>query len=40
MQPLLKRMAADTEAFGPGQDANHVLLNAYSLGEGIMPHEV
>ncbi|KAK9907716.1 hypothetical protein WJX75_008717 [Coccomyxa subellipsoidea] len=39
LQPLLKRLAADTEAFGPGQGANHVLLNAYSLGEGIMPHQ-
>ncbi len=33
-------MAQETAAFGPGQGANHVLLNVYRSGEGIMPHQV
>ncbi len=40
LQPLLRRLAEETEAFGPGLEANHVLLNAYRSGEGIMPHQV
>ena len=36
---VLARVARDTEAFGPGQAANHVLVNLYERGEGIMPHE-
>ena len=40
LQPLLMRLAEDTQAFGPGLEANHVLLNAYRPGEGIMPHQV
>ncbi|BDA47812.1 Alpha-ketoglutarate-dependent dioxygenase alkB homolog 6 [Coccomyxa sp. Obi] len=39
LQPLLQRMAQETGAFGPGEEANHVLLNAYRPGEGIMPHQ-
>ena len=39
LQPLLARLARDTGAYGPGQLPNHVLINAYQPGEGIMPHE-
>ncbi|EIE18199.1 hypothetical protein COCSUDRAFT_54973 [Coccomyxa subellipsoidea C-169] len=39
LQPLLRRLGEDTQAFGPGLEANHVLLNAYRPGEGIMPHQ-
>ena len=37
--PLLQRLARDTEAFGPGKEPNHVLLNAYMPGQGIMAHQ-
>lgn len=39
LQPLLQRLARDTQIFGPGRDPNHVLLNAYKPGQGIMPHQ-
>lgn len=39
LQPLLGRLAQDTGAYGEGQAPNHVLINAYRPGEGIMPHE-
>ncbi|PRW33548.1 alpha-ketoglutarate-dependent dioxygenase alkB-like protein 6 [Chlorella sorokiniana] len=39
LQPLLGKLAADTGAYGEGQAPNHVLINAYQPGEGIMPHE-
>ena len=39
LQPLLGRLAQDTGAYGEGQAPNHVLINAYQPGEGIMPHE-
>ena len=37
--PLLQRLARDTQAFGPGEEPNHVLLNAYMPGQGIMAHQ-
>ncbi len=40
LQPLLGRLAQDTGAYGEGQQPNHVLINAYQPGEGILPHEV
>ena len=41
LTPLMGRLAGDTGAFGEGgQLPNHVLINAYQPGEGIMPHEV
>lgn len=40
LQPLLARLAAETGIWGEGgQLPNHVLINAYQPGEGIMPHE-
>ena len=40
LQPLLQRLARDTGAFGAAQELpNHVLLNAYLPGQGIMPHQ-
>lgn len=40
LQPLLARLAADTGGlWGEGLLPNHVLVNAYQPGEGIMPHE-
>ena len=38
MQSLARRLQADTGIFGD-QGANHVLLNAYLPGQGILPHE-
>jgi len=39
LQALAKRLQADTGIFGD-EGANHVLLNAYLPGQGILPHEV
>ena len=39
LEPLLQRLAVDTQVFGPEQAPNHVLLNAYGPGQGIMPHQ-
>ncbi|CAL5225806.1 g8583 [Coccomyxa viridis] len=39
LEPLLQRLSRDTQVFGPGQQPNHVLLNAYKPGQGIMPHQ-
>ena len=37
---LLERLAHDTGAFGAAHEQpNHVLLNAYLPGQGIMPHQ-
>lgn len=35
LEPLASRLAAETAAFG-GQAANHVLVNSYFPGEGIL----
>ncbi|GIL86600.1 hypothetical protein Vretimale_11510 [Volvox reticuliferus] len=41
LQPLLTRLAAEGGEGGlyGGQPPNHVLVNSYMPGEGIMPHE-
>ncbi|KAI3425123.1 hypothetical protein D9Q98_008895 [Chlorella vulgaris] len=43
LQPLVARLAAETGIYGNvGGDVgqpNHVLVNAYQPGEGILPHE-
>lgn len=38
LEPLLAKLHADTRAFGAGPP-NHVLVNAYQPGEGIMAHQ-
>jgi len=38
LNPLLTRLHETTGVYG-GQPPNHVLINAYQPGEGIMPHE-
>lgn len=41
LQALLKRLQADTGIYGTtGEAPNHVLLNAYEPGQGILPHQV
>ena len=39
LQALAARLAQDTHAFGAEQLPNHVLVNAYLPGQGIMPHQ-
>mmetsp|Transcript_28745 Transcript_28745/g.80933 ORF Transcript_28745/g.80933 Transcript_28745/m.80933 type:complete len:236 (-) Transcript_28745:383-1090(-) len=38
LRPVAERMHRDTGIFG-GEEPNHVLINSYQPGEGIMPHE-
>ncbi|KAK9829179.1 hypothetical protein WJX72_004348 [[Myrmecia] bisecta] len=38
LQPLVDRVGQDTGVYGAGS-ANHVLLNAYKPGEGILAHQ-
>ncbi len=37
LTPLIQRMHHDTGIFGPDAP-NHVLINSYAPGEGILPH--
>ncbi|KAK9839233.1 hypothetical protein WJX81_003012 [Elliptochloris bilobata] len=40
LQALLRRLQSDTGIHGAGGEApNHVLLNAYLPGQGILPHQ-
>ena len=39
LEALLGRLAQETGVFGEGQAPNHVLLNAYLPGQGILPHQ-
>jgi alkylated DNA repair protein alkB homolog 6 len=38
LQSLGERLRDEFDAFGDGESPNHVLLNEYSPGDGIMPH--
>jgi alkylated DNA repair protein alkB family protein 6 len=38
LHPLMERMHQDTRTYGP-HPPNHVLVNAYSPGQGILPHQ-
>lgn len=38
MQPLVDRISREAGVYG-GAPANHVLLNVYDPGQGILPHE-
>ena len=41
LQALLKRLQDDTGIYGAADEApNHVLMNAYLPGQGILPHQV
>lgn len=37
LAPLVQQISEDTQVYGP-HPANHVLLNQYRPGEGILPH--
>eukprot|EP00873_Tetraselmis_striata_P024315 jgi/Tetstr1/444579/TSEL_032430.t1 len=39
LQRYTERMAREIDVFGDGQAPNHVLVNSYQPGEGILPHE-
>ena len=39
LQALVTRLQSETGLYG-GRAPNHVLLNAYLPGEGILPHQV
>lgn len=35
LNAMVQRVSRDTEAWGAGNEANHVLVNAYEPGDGI-----
>lgn len=41
LNTIVQRVSRDTEAWGAGNEANHVLVNAYEPGDGIQvcPHQ-